>query len=233
MKRAPQSQPSQILRPENMEAVIPFKSPANFCLFGPSQSGKSHWILNLLRYRDSMFEIRPHKVVYCFNQWQPIFEKLEEEIDGIIMHQGVASLQFLQEHADGRHFLVIYDDLQSKCNSKDSGVSELFCVGSHALQMSIILVGHTIFGRDQSVVINRNTHYILLMRDNRDKKQIACLAGQVFPGQTHFFKTAYELATSSRNFGYLLVSVHPQTPKEYALSTCIFPNEPTIIYKPV
>ncbi len=178
-----------------------------------------------------MFEVSPSKVVYCYNMWQSKFEELQELIPDIVMHQGVPSRQFLEEHADGTHFICCIDDLQVKCNQKNSGIGELFCVGSRALNMTIIYVGHSIFGEGQGVVINRNSHYIALMRDNRDKRQIATLASQLYPGQTQFFLKAYESATA-KEFGYLLVSVHPQSKKEYQLTTSIFPNEPTIVYRP-
>ncbi len=216
-----------------MEAVIRFKCPATYGLYGMTFSGKSSWVFNLLRYKDIMFEAPPYRIIYCYNMYQQSFDRLQEEFkDSIVMHEGIPSRQFLEGHADGRHFICILDDLQSKCNKKDSGVGELFCVGSHALNMSILLVGHSIFGKDQGVLINRNLHYIVLMRDNRDKRQIATLGSQLYPGQTDFFKKAYELSTA-KQFGYLLISVHPQTERDYALSTSIFPNEPTIIYKPV
>ncbi len=61
------------------------------------------------------------------------------------------------------------------------------------------------------------------------QKKIEHLQEEI-PKQTNFFLKAYESATA-KEYGYLLVSVHSQSKKEYALSTSTFPNEPTIVYK--
>ncbi len=99
-----------------------------------------------------------------------ILSNLQEKFkDIIVMHPGIPSRASLQEQATGLHFICVLDDLQSKCIKKESGVSELFCVVSHALNMSIIFVGHSIFARSESVIIIRNLHSICLMRDRRDK----------------------------------------------------------------
>jgi hypothetical protein len=54
---------------------------------------------------------------------------------------------------------------------------------------------------------------------------------QVYPGQSAYFKDAYQKATS-KPYGYLLVDMNPATQDRYRLRTHIFPNDDTLVFSP-
>ncbi len=168
-----------------MEAVIRFKSPATFMLYGMTQLGKSSWVFNLLRCKDNMFEVL----------LQHVSTKLRSAGDSIVMHKGIHQGNFWKDMLMWNIALLSWMIYKLNAIKIDSGVGELFCVGSHALNMSILLVGHCIFGKDLGVLMNRNLHYIMLMGDWRDKRLIATLGSQL--GRQIFFK-AYELLTAKQ-----------------------------------
>ena len=81
----------------------------------------------------------------------------------------------MDEWADGDHFLLILDDLQQACE-RDKSVADMFMVGSHHRNFSLIYLCHNIFGRGTfSRLINLNSHYIILFRNNRDRQQVVTL----------------------------------------------------------
>jgi hypothetical protein len=111
-------------------------------------------------------------------------------------------------------------------------LDSLFTKGSHNLGISIILVTQHLFTKELRVPRN-NAHYLVLMRNPAGALQIRNLAVQLFPSKTAYFMEAYGDATN-KNFGYLLIDMHPSTVDFLRLRTNIYPNEemPTIIYLP-
>jgi len=70
---------------------------------------------------------------------------------------------------------------------------------------------------------------LILFKNVRDTTQVATLARQMFPGQSHFMLDAFRDATSSP-FGYLLVVLRPDTDERCRLRTNIFPGETHYVY---
>ena len=123
------------------------------------------------------------------------------------------------------------DDLQQVCE-KDREVAEMFTVGSHHLNFTLIYLCHNIFSKGCfSRLINPNSHYNILFRNNKDILQVQTLGNQIFGKQCSYFMDAYNKATSLL-WGYILNS-HPKTRQNtYKLITHIIPAEMIIAYLP-
>ena len=124
------------------------------------------------------------------------------------------------------------DDLQQVCE-KGREVAEMFTVGSHHLNFTLIYLCHNIFSKGCfSRLINLNSHYNIFFRNNRDILQVQTLGRQIFGKQCSYFMDAYNKATSLP-WGYILVYLHPKTRQNTCkLITHIIPGEMTIIYLP-
>ena len=158
-----------------------------------------------------------------------MFDEMTQEIPQLILHQGLPTADLMEEWSNGKHFILVLDDLQQKVQ-RDMEAAELFTVGSHHKTCTLIYLCHNIFGKGPFArVINLNTHYIILFRNNRDVEQVQKLGRQIFGRNSNFFMDAYDKATSE-DWGYLLVNIHPKYRKE--LLTHILPGEDTIVYKP-
>ena len=107
------------------------------------------------------------------------------------------------------------DDLQQVCE-KDREVVEMFTVGSHHLNFTLIYLCHNIFSKGCfSRLINLSSCYNILFRNNRDILQVQTLGRQIFGEQ----------------WGYILINLHPKTRQNsYKLITHIIPAEMTIVY---
>jgi hypothetical protein len=182
-----------------------------------------------------MFREVPVATHYCYKEWQPeIFGEMENR-DAVIFHEGLPLLDSIKSwsaQVNGRHMLLILDDLQTEM-CKTPEMSVLFTVLSHHLNCSVLAVVHNLFPRGSPFIrdLFLNVHYVCLFNSKRDKLQISHLARQVFPGQSAFLMSAYEDAVSSRKYQCLILDLHPNTSREYMVRANVFPDELTWIYK--
>ena len=57
------SRHAELVHFENSD--LQFQTPCSICISGPSQSGKSEWIVRLINNRDSLFPVNFTDVYYC------------------------------------------------------------------------------------------------------------------------------------------------------------------------
>ena len=160
-----------------MEA-FKFHSPISIAIFAPSFSGKSTLTRKILEDADSLFVQPPDFVVYCYKEWLPMFDEMKDSVKEFTLHQGVPSREQMEEWAQGRHFILVLDDLQQVCeNNRD--VAEIFTVGSHHLNYTVIYWCHNIFGREQFARLNLNSYYMFIFWNNRDVQQVQTFGRQI------------------------------------------------------
>ncbi|GFX01607.1 uncharacterized protein TNCV_3971071 [Trichonephila clavipes] len=176
---------------------------------GPSQSGKTHLVRKLIS--GQVYEVPIKKTVWCYKIFQQWFHE-EKNI------KFIAGLPTEDENLQ----LLIIDDLM---NSLTNDIVQMFTVGSHHKNFSIILITQNLFPRIRVARdISLNAHYIILFRNNRDRSQIACFGRQVFPDRSKFFMDAYKKATAEK-YQYLLVDCFPTTYEELRLRQSLFPDQ--------
>ena len=102
---------------------------------GPSGSGKTEWTRKLLL--TSLIQPPPERILWCYGQWQPLYEDLQKRIPWIEFVHGIPdylnSPQFINP---GKRNLIIFDDLmtEAKC---DQRIADIFTKGSHHRNISI------------------------------------------------------------------------------------------------
>ena len=212
-----------------------FRSPTSISIFGPPYSGKSTLTGNILINSYNLFTEEPKLIVYCYKEdLSDFFASIERELKcPLIPHKGIPTKEKMDEWADGDHFLLILDDLQQACE-RDKSVADMFTVGSHHRNFSLIYLCHNIFGRGTfSRLINLNSHYIILFRNNRDRQQVVTLGRQIFGKDLYpYFIDAYNKATSQPH-GYLVIDIHPKTvDSRSTLYSRITPGDDTLVYMP-
>lgn len=211
-----------------------FQSPTSIGIFAPSFSGKTTLTKKILENSNKLFTTPPEFVVYCYNEWLDIFDQMSTTVKNLILYQGVPGREDIEKWSNGKHFILVLDDLQQVCESKKE-VANMFTVGSHHKNFTLIYSCHNIFGKGTFArTINLNTHYLILFRNNRDTQQVQTLGRQIFGKKSTYFMDAYKKATSV-DWGYLLVNLHPRTTAEerQKLLTHILPGETTVIYLPL
>ena len=202
---------------------------------GATQSGKTTFVMKLLENASVMFQIPPTKIIYCYTEFQPVFDKAVRSIPNFILHEGLPERSDILEwsHPD-THTVMVLDDMMRRI-SKSEDALHLITVTSHHRNCSVIYITQNLFEKGTHFrSISLNIHVFVLMTNNRDKRQVATFGSQVYPGQIKFFMEAYEKAVGRLPAGgYLVCDLSPFTPKKYRLRTAIFPSDDvTIVYSP-
>ena len=191
------------------------KHPFAAIIAGPSQSGKTELVMRLIRNVKHMIHPAPHKIIYCYGEFQPIFC----DYPYVTFNEGLPDTnQF-----DGTHpTLLIIDDLMPETNYS---ISNIFTKCSHHRNVSVVYLTQNLFYKSkQNRTMNLNAHYIILFKNPRDATQVATLARQMYPGRSKFLLEAFKDATEKPH-GYLLIDLKPDMPEMYRIRTNIFPDD--------
>ena len=196
--------------------------PFTCLVAGPTGSGKTTFIKELIQQSKKRIYLPPERIVWCYSEWQPLYTSL---LGGLVeFHQGLPE----QLNPKVRN-LVILDDLM---NSVDQSVTDLFTKGSHHRNISVIHIVQNIFHqgkghRTQSL----NTHYLVLFKNPRDGSQINHLARQMYPNNAQYLQEVYKDATAPP-FGYLFIDLKQETQENLRLRTNILKSRQQV-YVPI
>ena len=211
------------------------KTSFNCLVSGPTGSGKTTFVKNLLSIGDQIFTEKPRKVFLFYKAMQDMY--LEMEKNGLThemvdVQDGMPSLDSIHDMVspfknDGGS-MIIFDDSMSSVNSD---FELLFCNLSHHDNCSIIFMTQNLFFQDKSFrTMSLNSQYIILMKNDRDKQQISILSRQISPNNSNYIIQAYQDATKEP-YDYLLLDFSPITDNTIRLRSKIFPNQfPMVTY---
>ena len=209
------------------DATIPFSTGSPIMICGPTGSGKTFFVFQLLK--NKMFTQKVSKILYCYGFYQDFYDTMLMPLDNIIFHEGIPNFDEINQLNDGEFNIIILDDLMEKI-IKNIDTQNLFTKYCHHYNITTIFLTQNIFAQGPcSRNINLNTHILILFANKRDESQMHTLGKQLFPGNKKAFIEAFEDATNDR-FGYLVVDCDPSSPIEFKLRTNIFPGENTISY---
>ena len=198
-----------------------WKHPFTCIVSGPTGCGKSVFVFKMLDNLADMITPTPQKVIYCYGEYQPGFDKYP----WVEFHEGLPK----SEMFDGTPTLVVIDDLMNETNDM---VANLFTKISHHRSVSVIYITQNVFHKNkQSRTISLNTHYMVLFKSPRDAGQIAVLGRQLYPEHSKFLVEAFKDATSTPH-SYLLLDLRPETGENYRVRTNIFLGDQQIVYNP-
>lgn len=199
-----------------------FKHPANIVLSGPSSSGKTSFLYNLLSNLKQLFNTNITNVYIFYVYDQDLYRKIREISNIQVKFVKNISEDVINEilSTNLNPKLFIFDDLMTDLNNT---ILNLFCRGAHHTNTSIIAVMQNLFfaGKHQRT-INLNSQYIILFKSPRDLRQINVFANQIMPKNEGFFMSAYKKAVLQRLYSYLIVDLHPLTPNSLRLKSNIF-----------
>jgi len=201
--------------------MLPFRHPFTCIVSGPTQCGKTTFILKLIDNAQTVIEPPPERIVYCYGEYQQSFDTIRNPVE---FHEGLPDVnQF-----DGRlRTLLILDDLM---NEVDDSVANIFTKISHHRNVSIVFLTQNIFHENIHMrTISLNAHYLVLFKNPRDVEQFSTLARQMYAKNWQFAVEAFRDATS-RPHSYLLIDLKSDTDEQYRLRTNIFPDEQTFVY---
>lgn len=206
------------------ESDIKFHGPFTMVIAGSSSSGKTTWLLKFLEKYRVLVDPPPLDVLYCYATYHDKMTRIKEL--GASIYEGIPSQEVLDSLR--KPSLVIFDDLMEEMSEKN--LVDLFVKKSHHENMSIIYIVQDLFHKTLRIP-RTNAHYLVLTKAPNALLKIRTLGSQIFPNQLKFFMDAYKKATS-KNYGSLIVDLHPSSDSKLRLRSDIFGEHPKI-YLPI
>ena len=205
-----------------------FRAPFGAIVCGPTMSGKTVFVSNLIQHRDKMIDKVTPRVVYCYGQWQEGFEVMQRKIgDSLEFVKGIDEVFSSESFFDPKvHTLLILDDLAQELTNHPQA-SKLFTQGIHHKNVSVVLIMQNLYKQGKSMRdIHLNCQYLILFRNCRDVNQIKTLSRQM--GLSHL-PSAYEKVTAEA-FQPLIVDMRPGTPDYLRVRSHVLPQDYTRVY---
>lgn len=170
-----------------------------FC--GPTSSGKTEKVAELIRNMEHYLSHKPEEIVICYGSWQNVFEDISNNNMGIpvrTLNEFTDVKEFIP--VDRKHRLLIIDDLMAETKGSIQ-LDNLFTKHSHHMNISVIYITQNIFSKGARQ-ITLNGHYFLFMKSPRNVGSIENFGKQI--GRARFLKDAFADATRYPYSGLLL-----------------------------
>lgn len=202
--------------------AMPFKHPFTAVCSGPTGSGKTELVKQIIVHSKELVDPPPQKIVWYYAEYQ---SKLNAELSHMVeFREGCPDLA---EFNDNTRTLLIIDDLMSECGSE---ITKIFTKGSHHRNISVWFLMQNFFHQAKEIrTITLNAHYIILFKNPRDKQQVKVLARQMYDRDSLAMEQAFSMATATPH-GYLLVDLKQDTADHLRLRSKIIPGEAMEIY---
>lgn len=210
-------------------------TPFNLLVSGPSKSGKTTFVSNLLKVSEDMFVRKPDHVILYYANNQPTYNEMFKQKmihEMINFNDAEPQYQEIQDkvmpYKNGNGSLIIFDDTLSDIKP---GFEKIFQVLGHHNNCSLIYISQNLFYNSRTFRnLSLQLDYIVLMRNQRDASQIRSLSTQLCPGNPQYITEAYHGATQEP-FSYLFIDCGANSKKELRLRSNLFPHEaPYYVY---
>ena len=154
---------------------------------GPSQSGKTYWIYNLLFHLEKMIVPSIVKIVYLYTTYQPLYDKIK----AVIREKKNISIEFIMCEKDipraddiqtnlSDNTLVILDDLMTITASSKENTTNLDNFASrdsHHSNISVIFTCQNLcYGNGKLRNTRINSQYTLLFKNIGDRRNMNMIA---------------------------------------------------------
>ena len=162
---------------------------------GPSVSGKTEWTRILLL--SSLVQLPPEGILWCFGQWQPLYEDLQKRISCMEFIRGIPDYLNNSQLIDpSKRNLIIFYDLKTEAKC-DQRIADLFTKGSHCRNISIVYLTQNVFPQGKACRnITLNTQYLVVFNNLINRQQVATLARRIYPSTSTAFMRKFEDATA-------------------------------------
>jgi hypothetical protein len=194
---------------------LAMRAPFGCVVAGPSSSGKSTFVQQLVQEASYLINPPPASVLYCYGEFNSLVNEMQR-FPHVQVNSGSPTMELLEQLP--KPSLLILDDLLYSIEAKL--LTELFTKKAHHLNLCIIFIVQDVF--DKKVKVARlNSQYIVLTRAPSSILSIRNLGSQLFPGHLGFFLDAYRQATG-KNYGYLFIDLHPASDPLLRLRSSVF-----------
>jgi hypothetical protein len=202
------------------EDSLRMQVPFAMSISGPQQSGKSEFILQLIQYREKLFNSKFVRIIYCqpellghynndfFNRLKAFFPQLE-------LNFGLPNISKLNLDINTLPYLVIIDDLMMELLDSPAMV-DFLSIQVHHFNISVIFTLQNYFAPSKyGKTIMRNVNYNVYFYNRLDLRELRNISLQIVPNCPLFMQS---------NFNFLHKKF-PHDPSHYILVDGHFRNK--------
>lgn len=208
------------------DSLFYFEHPTTIIVSGPTRSGKTCFVIDLLKH--GMLQPFPTRIIWFYKEKQPLYGEVLKFLPQTEFVQNIVTEKLETFQSSERNLLIIDDLMNSASESKK--VSEIFTQESHHRNLTVILIVQNLFHQGREMRnISLNAHYFVLYKNPRDKLQIRFLAQQIFPENPKFLVNAFKHATEKPH-SYIILDLHPETEEKFRVLANVIPGNQLRFY---
>lgn len=212
---------------ETFDATI--KVPFGCLIYGAPQSGKSHFIKNLLVHRERLLSDPIDYIVYFYGENSKTISEIRHEMTDVILVEGLPDDFSDYIRNDGRALFLFDDLMDGVANSKEM-VELVTKKCQHRCISWIVTFQNAFHHGTERVSITRAANSLVVFNSPLDKTVPHLLATRIMPQDRQTFLDIFEEATRE-SYSYLFCDGHPRTPSRARLRSHIF-GEYQLLYIP-
>lgn len=207
-------------------------SPFTMILSGPSGSGKSRFIRDLLARSDQLITSKPDYVVYCHGTAIAPVEEFGRHLvnefrEGLLTYEEMQQLAAKHKHGNG--CMIIIDDMLDAVEG--TLVRDLFTRIARHENVSVLFVTQNTFLKSPNYrTKSLNTNYVVLFRNFRDRTPLRAFAQQYMPENTRFITDVYQDVMKTM-YGHLFIDLRQETDNRIRIRSSVL-QEPVTVYLP-
>jgi len=194
-----------------------FITPCAIRISGPQQSGKSTFIVRLIKHRKQLFTQDFVKCFYCQPsnlciRPNPIYEEIQKYIPNTELICGIPDVSKLGIDLDNSCKLLILDDLMLEILNSES-IVKLLSVDVHHSNCTCILTVHNYYASSRHAkTITRNLNYEVLFYNRLDLREIKIISSQI-GGNPNFLQECFTFLMKKidSKHPYILLDGHTQS----------------------
>ena len=193
----------QILEgPFNLQFVENFK----LSIFGPSRSGKTTFVRDILINLEDITRNKIEKVYYIFSKWQNTLKELKKDglVDTFIEGHSDIESELNELQKPNEKSLVIFDD-QARDKKITKFASKLFSIQARHSNMSVIWISQSVFDGDAVKNIRMNSDYITLFKCPQDCLHVSNLSIRMTAST--IIRDIYQYVTNNDPYSYIFIDV--------------------------
>jgi len=208
-----------------------FQTPCAISLTGPSQCGKSTFIVNLIKNRDKMFNPNFKRLIYCQPsnlcvRGNPIFEEILKSFPTAELVCGLPDVKKLNLDMDTTSKCLIIEDLMVELMNSAEMV-HLFTVQIHHSNLCVLASIHNQYYNSRfAKSLSRNIGYKIFFYNRLDLRELKMISSQISNNSNFLIECFNFLMTKfDNNNAYILIDGSFQSKmKSLFVRSHIFPK---------
>ena len=147
--------------------------PFRMCIVAPSGSGKTNFLLNILKAFSQGKGTFASINIITANKDEPLYKWLESEFKGFTIKEGIINTPILDDFDKKYNHLVVWDDLVLE---KKQNIIEQYYLRARKQNVSVIYLSQSYY--DIPKFIRKNSNYLILLNLNGSKRELTAILNE-------------------------------------------------------